>query len=70
MDVSRDAFAALSRQLDAGFTQAGSIKRACRAVEECLVNNRCVQWAGGGGLSMRCKTRRITLAQGQLAGLL
>ena len=37
-----DPFASLNRVLDSRHTLAGSIRKACYAVEDCVVNNRCL----------------------------
>jgi hypothetical protein len=36
-----DAFTELNRILDAQHTSAGSIRKACAAVEACITSNRC-----------------------------
>ena len=39
----QDPFGSLNRVLDSRHTQPGSIRKACYAVEDCVVNNRCIR---------------------------
>lgn len=44
--MAADPFALLNRVLDSRHTQPGAIRKACMAVEDCIVNNRCLPQRG------------------------
>lgn len=44
--MAADPFPLLNRVLDSRHTQPGAIRKACMAVEDCIVNNRCLPQRG------------------------